>query len=85
MAKKMFTFHVDYFKASGKWYTHADFEYECEILSSDENQPYMDDVVDQLKWLKSSGGKNMPGLVSSRWNGYMTVRYKDGFPTLILM
>lgn len=80
--KKKFVFHIDYFKESGKWYTSANYEYECATIHN--GHPYMDDVVTHIQGLRDFGGRDaMPGL-SGGWNGYITVRYSDSFPTLIL-
>lgn len=54
---------VTYFRPSGKYYTHADWEVSDHLLHHH--------VVAKLRGLAQNGGRgDMPGLAGAGWEGY---------------
>lgn len=87
MEKKTFKFVVTYFRASGKYYTHAEFEREVRVTGKqgdDHRGPMMWDVEAHFVGLRDNGGQGaaMPGL-STVWRGHILIECAEGFPCLI--
>lgn len=90
--KRMFFFHITYFKPSGKYYSEEDFWYPCIDCGSQQNldgtigpvNAYMSDVTDYIRSiLHSTREEKLPGLSSSNWQGYIVITCADGVPCLI--
>lgn len=83
MHKLNFKFSVQYFKPSGKFYSSGEFT----LLATDCGPPghptaYMDDAV---QWLRGLGrNESLPGLISSKWDGFIVADSDEGHPVLIV-
>jgi hypothetical protein len=61
---------VTYFKSSGKYYTHDDWEVDDHLLHNH--------VVAKLRGLAFNGGRGaMPGIAGSGWDGYAVLQIGD--------
>lgn len=77
---KAFTFTIQYFKPSGKFYSES--ELSLEIDGGDRGVPYMPDVCACVRALRETG--NLPGLGSGRWPGPIYITHPEAYPCLIL-
>lgn len=79
--KKLYTFEVQYFKASGKFYTSDSWECECTVM--DGGAAYMYDATDKLRAMRGRG-EALPGLSTPGSEFYIHINGPDGVPCLIL-
>lgn len=85
-----FRISITYFKANGKFYTSAQFEWTGACIEGEVRanpSPNMNDVVATVRGWRDHGGQgSLPGLsrFSGGWDGYILVDHPLGYPCLIL-
>lgn len=65
---------LTYFKSSGKYYTHGNYESDIEL-------EYGFNIYKEVRAFNNNG--ILPGLSSGVWHGYILVNPVDGVPALI--
>jgi len=85
--KRTFTFTLNYYKPSGKWYTSAEAKWEIRDIGTSRGMPplpYMPDVADKIRDLRDNGSAGaLPGIGSRGWYGFILADCDDGFPCLV--
>ena len=83
MTSEDFTFTIQYFKLSGKYYTETVLNMNVRACTGPgPRTAFMHDAVEKLQSMVRNK-EQLPGLSSRGWEGHILIDCEDGFPCLI--